>query len=389
MDEIENEARRLRRRWYHDGERTDLRHEAVAVIRALQLGEKDWESYLRELPFVDEVENGRDLRGLDFSSIKGVPGLKYDRDGFLDLSFADLHNADLSYANLYRIHLENANLYSCNLSYANLLNTHLQDAILEFVNFEGAHLEKIDLRGFDLSSVKNLHQAYLAKLRLNDTIISRFQFRQDDGRYRIKTEIVAEKTLKEARRDKAKLPEAIRLYEEARISYLALRNNFGSIGSHRGESWAEYREKEMERKILSLRLKNREFRGLTRIQKAFELFGYNFFNQLFMYGENPWRLIWWALCMILVCAFLYPFFGIISAETGGWLSYSGSNSAYELLRVFASALYLSAVSFTTVGYGDLVPAGGWGKLIAGFEGFAGLLFLGLFVWALARVLSTR
>jgi len=186
MEEYTDKSEALRARWYHEGERTDLKHEAVAVIRAIQLGEKDWESYLRELPYVKEVEGGRDLRGLDISGMKGIPGLKYARDGFLDLQGADLHKADLSYANLYRVHLENANLYNTNLSYADLTNTHLAGAILEYVKLTGAKLGRIDLRGFNLTTATDLNTAYLSDVRLGDTLVGIEQFRQEDGRLMIK-----------------------------------------------------------------------------------------------------------------------------------------------------------------------------------------------------------
>ena len=51
---------------------------------------------------------------------------------------------------------------------------------------------------------------------------------------------------------------------------------------------------------------------------------------------------------------------------------------YAALKVFPdveSSLYFSAVTYTTVGYGDLVPPQAW-RLLAGVEGLTGILMCG-------------
>ena len=55
--------------------------------------------------------------------------------------------------------------------------------------------------------------------------------------------------------------------------------------------------------------------------------------------------------------------------------------------VFADALYLSTVTFSTVGYGDIVPPERW-QLLCGLEGINGFLLIG---WSTAYLVaaSTR
>jgi hypothetical protein len=48
-----------------------------------------------------------------------------------------------------------------------------------------------------------------------------------------------------------------------------------------------------------------------------------------------------------------------------------------------TALYFSLVTFTTIGYGDVVLTGGW-RLPAGLEGLTGILLIG---WSTATVFS--
>jgi len=389
MDKHTDKVEALRARWFHEGVRTDLRHEAITVIRAIQLGEKDWESYLRELPFVEEVEGGRDLRGLDISAMKGIPGLRYARDGFLDLRGADLHKADLSYANLYRVHLENANLYNTNLSYADMTNTHLAGAIFEYVKLDGAKLARIDLRGFNLTTEADLNTAYFSDVRLGDTLVRIEQFRQEDGRLMIRNELNAYEFMAQSNKDRAMATEALINFQTAREVYLALKNNFASIGEHRSASWAAYKEKEMEKQILKMKLKLGEFRGVKKIQKILELLGYRFFDKLFMYGENPWRLVWWAIAVIAGSAVLHPFSGIMRADGREIISYYHAGNLGAFIQVLLKSLYFSAVSFTTLGFGDYVPVGAFSHFLSVSEALLGLLFLGFFVWTLGRSVSAR
>ncbi|OPX21292.1 MAG: hypothetical protein B1H03_07020 [Planctomycetales bacterium 4484_113] len=383
----------LRARWLHEDERTDFRHEAVAAVRAIQLGERDWESYLTELPFVDEVPGGRDLRGLDLSAMRGIPGLKYARDGFLDLSHANLYRANMAYANLYRVHLEEANLYSVVLDDANLTNVHLRGAVIEYVSVDGAKISKTDLRGFNLNTVKNLHSAELSEVRLGDTVLSREQFRQPDGRYALKNEVQADEYCRECHYRPEKVAGAVPLYEAARGTYLALKNNFASIGEHAQASWAAYKEKDMERRLLGLRLRLGSFRGILALQKRLEYFGYSFFDKLFKYGENPWRLVWWAMVVIIVSALLYPLSGIAlgtgAADPSGVLTYWNFGSSAELVQGVLISLYFSAVSFTTLGYGDWAPVGWLARFLGSGEALVGMLFFGLFVWTLGRRVTAR
>jgi|GEM_PF-1889476 len=383
----------LRARWLHEDERTDFRHEAVAVVRAIQLGERDWESYLRELPYVGEVEGGRDLRGLDFSSMQGIPGLKYAHDGFLDLSGANFYRANMAYANLYRVHLEEANLYSVVLDHTNLTNAHLRDAVIEYVSVDSATIAKTDLRGFNLKTVKHLHTAKLSEVRLGDTVLSMEQFRRPGGRHAVHSEVLAEHICWKRECSLDRLAQALPLYEDARGAYLALKNNFASIGEHRQASWAAYKEKDMERRLLWLHLRLRSYRGILALQKRLEYCGYIFFDRAFQYGENPWRLVWWAIAVIIVSALLYPLSGIaLSAKVGdpgSVLTYWGFASPGELVRGLLICLYLSAVSFTTLGYGDWVPVGRLAHVLGSGEALTAMLFFGLFVWTLGRKVTAR
>ncbi len=73
-------------------------------------------------------------------------------------------------------------------------------------------------------------------------------------------------------------------------------------------------------------------------------------------------------------------FGVVTVEIWIW------TLAYLVLGVAAgleSALYLSTVTFATVGYGDVVPASAW-RMLAALEGVTGFLMIG---WSTAYLVA--
>lgn len=83
------------------------------------------------------------------------------------------------------------------------------------------------------------------------------------------------------------------------------------------------------------------------------------------------------LAMILVVIAL---FAIIAVEIWIWAF------VYLWLGVVGdleTAVYFSTVTFSTVGYGDVVPAHEW-RLLAGIEGVSGLLLIG---WSTAYLVA--
>lgn len=82
---------------------------------------------------------------------------------------------------------------------------------------------------------------------------------------------------------------------------------------------------------------------------------------------------------------------------GGGFS-TGEASAYELLnmqdgilqdnnRHFGTFLYLSIVTITTLGYGDIIPLNGTARLLVGVEALTGVVLMGLFLNSLSGRVS--
>lgn len=73
-------------------------------------------------------------------------------------------------------------------------------------------------------------------------------------------------------------------------------------------------------------------------------------------------------------------FGVLTVEIWVW---AGCYWLLGLLPDFATALYFSTVTFSTIGYGDIVPDPGW-RMFAALEGINGFLLIG---WSTAYLIA--
>ena len=89
------------------------------------------------------------------------------------------------------------------------------------------------------------------------------------------------------------------------------------------------------------------------------------------YGELPFRTFGLACVVIILSALCYHFSGTVL--TGGFV---------QKIDLFES-LYMSIITYTTVGYGDYLPMG-WVRGVAAAEALSGIVFTPLFLIALTR-----
>ncbi len=143
----------------------------------------------------------------------------------------------------------------------------------------------------------------------------------------------------------------------------------------------------------------RNLRRVTESQGLFELSGHFFQREMVMrryqlprydskrilsklvdlfcgYGEDPSRVVIFSLITIFSFALLFFIFGITDGSAR--ISFEMANTWLENLNNFFNSLYFSVVTFTTLGYGDLSPAG-WTRVFAAVEAFIGSFTLALFV----------
>ena len=275
----------------------------------------------------------------------------------VNLKNADLSRSDLSGIQLFDACLEGAELVGTNLSGGDLTHCSLKNADLTKANLTGARLWNTDLNGANMAECDmNGSDLWNAKL---------FNVKLWCADFRSAKSITKNSFSSGARLfDNPRINEAGELSAEA--SYRNIKAYFMEHGMYNDASWASFKEKTMERLILK---KKGDLNYLPSL----------IMNILCGYGEKPYRIILAALATIILFALL---FFSLNAVT----DIVTPDSAIKL----SDCLYYSTITFTTVGYGDIIPKPQTlFRLIAACEAFTGVFLTGLFIFTLARKYSAR
>ncbi len=85
--------------------------------------------------------------------------------------------------------------------------------------------------------------------------------------------------------------------------------------------------------------------------------------------------------VVLACALLFCISGIGHGDN--FYAFYLTNGFADVAQTFAISVYYSIVTFTTLGYGDMV-ANGWGKGLAAMEAFVGVFLNSMFLLTFAK-----
>ncbi len=81
------------------------------------------------------------------------------------------------------------------------------------------------------------------------------------------------------------------------------------------------------------------------------------------------------VAVVVTIAILLHLIEIVIFAVGWWLiARSAADDIGFQVRTFADAVYFSVITYTTVGYGDIVPIG-LGRMLAGIEALIGLVLI--------------
>ena len=284
-----------------------------------------------------------------------IEGINKDRSDVKDLleervkTFNPIKNFNLSLANLENINLVNSghhegyklqdcDFYKANLSHAHCFKVDFSGSSLMKANFKGANLHFANFKNCNLLGTNFEHA------RLENVIWDR--------------DILQEKKAKITQNEE----ERIDLYQQSEEIYRNLRRTCESDGLFETAGWFFQKEMKMRRKQMPLFSAKRFISKLVEFSCG--------------YGERPLRIVILSAMVILLFTCIFFITGLTYSDEIIQVSYNASikENTTDLLN----ALYFSVVTFTTLGYGDILPIG-ISKLFAGIEALLGGFILALFV----------
>lgn len=284
-----------------------------------------------------------------------------------DLWGADFTGADADYTRFRGARLDEVNLSDTNLTHADfegasLTKARLVGARLRSATLTGAKLDGADLSGADLSAATlvrldlsscRLHQARFADAWLTGTCFRAAQIGDAVGE-----EIAGD-------------------YEAAKASYLALEQNFESIGSRDEAGWAYRRRRRMGRLHAGAQARAawraRDRHGLMR--HGYRWLADHGVEWLCDYGESLSRIVRAFTLIIVVFAGLFGLAGGLILEGGTQATYN----AIDLLSY--SALNMMTANPPEIG---IKPVGRVTNLLVGVQGATGIVLMGLFGFVLGN-----
>ena len=281
-----------------------------------------------------------------------------------DFTGADADDTVFREARLDEAKLGDANLTQADFEGASLTKAVLAGSRLRGASFTGAKLDGADFSGADLSDT-NLVRLNLATCRLRHARFS--------GAWLNGTRMHVEQL------GGAVGEEVAGNFAAAQGSYLALEQNWKSIGDQDGASWAYKRGRRMGRHHAGTQAKAawtaRDGRGVAR--HGYRWIADRFVEWLCDYGESLSRIARAFMLLIGVFAVLYGL-------TGGLFIVEGPEAGptYNPLDLLSySALNMMTANPPEIG---LKPTGRVTNLLVGIEGAVGIILMGLFGFVLGN-----
>jgi uncharacterized protein YjbI with pentapeptide repeats len=334
---------------------------------------------------------------------------------------ADLSNSDLAHANLTDAVLIDVDFTDANLIYtdfsdaslrgANLTDVHLNTTNLNCAILEQSNLTRANLISADLRETK-LHGALLKDVRIdrNTKFGDHYADELDGG------------TTENFDKAAWSLRQIQRLFEENAFPKKAREAKIERKNLRRRENWAkapipspfrrvvawekravgrlkrgartlvnssdEEEEKDEDTPTIDRPLEVDEKGGFLALRSWAWLALSGFVSR---YAESPRRVVGVSLLTIVAFGLLYPFFGGMETSATSSTQYAFYTTTFtvpEQVETFFYNLYFSAVTFTTLGYGDIQPATPATQTLASVQSFLGALLMALLVYVFGRQ-STR
>ena len=333
-----------------------------ADLTGARAGQADFSGALME----DAVFAGAALRHCRFDGalLDGADFSRADMWGAV-LDGAELRDAKLSDAILHEASLAGTDLTGANLNGAELTKAKLPGAILRGADLRDCNLSRADLTGADLSSARltrvDLASCDLSGIRLCGAWL--------EGTH-LSVEQLGEGLGEEITRD----------YPEARRGYLALEQNFRTLGDPEASRWCYLRARRMGKRAawngVQAGFRLRSLRGTSVLLTRWA--GDVMAECLCDYGESLPRVLRAFVAVVIAFALFY-------AATGS-LVHTGSDGtrapSHDLLELFGfSFLNMCTSAVPDVG---LKPASRIVLYVSSLQYVTGLVLIGLFGYVLGN-----
>ena len=326
--------------------------EQVAILRQ---GVEKWNQWREQHPDAKIDLSGADIAGCNLVSV-------------------DLHGADVSSANLSRSDLTHADLRKANLAMSNL-----EGAVFLFADLAGCDLRGADLRHASLEDARmqgaDLSQSCLDKATLAHANLEDVDLMLAD---------LSSANLTGACLSNAKIASV--KYDRHIFLKVLRETRFRP-----GEIWKRRNDLLLDTTILCKGIHAASCYGSQQFRLFLEDQDY---LEEFMEGRlgKPTLLLWWLLAdcgrSVLRWAAWSGLFALIYALLFLWLGPEHIHSAHLPINLM-TMIYYSIVTFTTLGFGDVVPRTNVAALLLTMEVVTGYVMLGGLITIFSTKLARR
>jgi len=297
----------------------------------------------------------------------------------IDFKKANLRNRQLENANLVEADLTEAEFSFANLKNSNLAFANMDHAVVSFANLEGANL-----------SAANLENAYLEDANLNDTILTGANFKNAT----LSNSNLINAYLIDAHLEGANLT-AVN-FDRANLSSVSFDEKiamrlFRETGYNIKKIWSRRYDLLLDTTIRCKGVNattcygSQRFKLFLQDQDFLEEFletkwGKKVFVTWWIFadcGRSLSRWAGWSLLLAILFAFIY--------WTLGPQSFNTQHLNFNLITLF----YYSVVTFTTLGFGDIIPRTTTAAMWVTMEVILGYIMLGGLITIFASKLSRR
>ena len=319
-------------------------------LAILDQGVDTWNNWRKENPDVSIDLSGANLKK------KNLAGINFAHAELneVNLSFADLSHANLAFAEFENAILSFGKLDGANLSAAKLENAYIEDANLNNTNITGANLKNAKLTNTNLKNAylidAQFEGAYLNAVNLESANVSSVNFDCKIMKNVIRETLFRPKDLWSRRYD-------ILLDTTIRCKGV---NAATSYGSQRFKLFLQ--DQDFLEEYLD-----------TKWGKRIYFIWWLFADC----GRSLGRWAGWSVVFAFLFAIIY------------WLLGSGAFETEHLNFSFLTLLYYSVVTFTTLGFGDIIPKTSTAALWVMLEVIFGYIMLGGLITIFASKLSRR